>query len=52
MAKKITRIAVRVDSSMEEFLQGEAVRLDISVGQYVRQVVKEKMNDSKKKENK
>lgn len=42
---KVTRIAVRVDSSMNKFLQSEAERLDISVGQYIRQVVKEKQNE-------
>lgn len=44
MANKITRIAVRVDNSMHTFLQTEANSLDISVGQYIRRVVKEKMN--------
>ena len=42
--KKINRIAVRLDDKTYEFLQSEADKLDISVGQYIRQVVKEKMN--------
>jgi len=45
MATKSIRIAIRVDRPMNEFLQNEADKLDISVGQYIRQVVKEKQND-------
>jgi len=43
--KKNIRIAIRIDRRMQEFLQSEADKLDTSVGQYVRQVVKDKMNE-------
>lgn len=43
--KKDIRIATRVDKHMNEFLREEAEKLDISVGQYIRQVVKEKINE-------
>ncbi len=46
MATKSIRIAIRVDKQMNEFLQNEADKLDTSVGHYVRQVVKEKMNET------
>ena len=49
MATKSIRIAIRVDKQMNEFLQGEADKLDTSVGHYVRQVVKEKQNESDRK---
>ena len=42
--KKNIRIAIRIDSRLHAFLQQEAEKLDISVGQYVRQVVKEKQD--------
>ena len=48
--KKNIRIAIRVNQDMQEFLQSEADKLDISVGQYIRQVVKEKQDESKDKE--
>ena len=44
--KKVIRIAIRIDTRLNEFLRNEADKLDISVGQYVRQVVKEKMNEA------
>jgi len=42
--KKDIRIAIRIDSQMNEFLRKEANKLDNSIGYYVRQVLKEKMN--------
>jgi len=48
--RKNIRIAIRVDKQMSEFLRTEADKLDISVGQYIRQVVKEKINDKQRKE--
>ena len=50
MATKAIRIAIRVDNSTNEFLKTEADKLDISVGQYVRQVVQEKQNDKRANE--
>ena len=34
-----------MDKQMNKFLRNEADKLDISVGQYIRQVVKEKVNE-------
>lgn len=34
-----------MDKYMNEFLRKEAEKLDISVGQYIRQVVKEKIDE-------
>jgi len=44
--KKSVRIAVRLDVKMDEFLKEQALALDITVGQYIRQVVKGKMNEA------
>ena len=43
--KKSVRIAIRIDSNMDEFLKKQALALDITTGQYVRQLVKGKMNE-------
>jgi len=48
--KKNIRIAIRVDEVINKFLRREAEKLDISVGQYIRQVVKEKINEQRRKE--
>ena len=44
--KKDKRIAIRVDKPMFAFLEAQAKVLDNSVGHYIRQVLKEKMNDT------
>ena len=44
MTKPI-RIAIRIDNKLHEALKEKAEHLDISVGQYIRQVVKGHINE-------
>ena len=46
--KKNIRIAIRIDKFMDKFLQEEADILNISVGQYIRQIIKVKQDEKKR----
>lgn len=47
--KKAVRIALRIDDKTNEVLKALANKLDISVGQLIRQMVKEKLNEYENK---
>ena len=47
--KKAVRIALRIDDKTNEVLKTLANKLDISVGQLIRQMVKEKLNEYENK---
>ena len=43
---KQNRIAIRLDNRMYDFIKLEAERLDINSGQYIRRLVRKKMNEA------
>ena len=47
---KEKRIAIRVDSKMEQFLIEESNKSDISISQYIRLLVRGKINEQKKQD--